>query len=76
MLIDRFIHVFIDTIFYIRDTLTIEEVYDALFSKKEVKNFVGYEAYGDDVVDSGYVRGRSKFDFSNQICKYCQKKGT
>ena len=36
---------FKDTILYSRDTLTLEEVFDGLFSKEKMKQLVvGYEA--------------------------------
>ena len=46
---------FRDTISYNRDTLTLNEVYEALFSKKKMKRLiVGHEAQEDRL----FVRGR------------------
>ena len=52
---------FRDTILYSRDTLTLNEVYGALFSKE--KN------------SSEKQRKRSKSMNFNKICNYCMKKG-
>ena len=47
---------FRDTILYNRDTLTLNEVYEALFSNEKMKQLiVRSEAHGD----SPFVRGRS-----------------
>ena len=46
---------FRDTILYSRDTLTLNEVYEALFSKEKMKQLiVGPEAHGNSM----FVRGR------------------
>ena len=43
------------TILYSHDTLTLNEVYEALFSKEKIKQLiVGPEAHGDSL----FVRGR------------------
>ena len=45
---------FRDTILYSRDTLTLNEVYESLFSKEKMKQlFLGPEAQGDSL----FVRG-------------------
>ncbi|CAI9765006.1 unnamed protein product [Fraxinus pennsylvanica] len=65
-----------DTILYSHDTFTIEEVYDALYSKEKMKHLVSEAIDGKGLVDrGGSRRGRSKSKFSNQICNYCKKKG-
>ena len=44
-----------DTILYSRDTLTLNEVCEALFSKEKMKQLIiGLEAHGDSL----FVRGR------------------
>ena len=46
---------FRDTILYSRDTLTLNEVYEALFSKEKMKQLIiEIEAHGDSM----FVRGR------------------
>ena len=80
---------FRDTILYSRDTLTLDEVYDALFSKEKMKQLVvGSEAQGEGL----FVRGRPQERFSGdehrgrsksrnesrnteKTCNYCKKKG-
>ena len=76
---------FRDTILYSFDTLTLNEGYEALFSKEKLKQLiVGPEAHGDSL----FVRGRSqeknfgeeqgkrsKSRNSNKTCNYCKKKG-
>lgn len=65
---------FRDTILYGRDTLTIEEVYDALFSKEKMKHLVFEARDGEGLVaHGGSRRGKSKLKSSNQICNYCKK---
>lgn len=69
---------FRDTILYSRDTLTIEDAYDALFSKEKMKHLVGAttSSDGDALVSHGdRRRGRPKVNFSNVYCFYCKKKG-
>ena len=45
---------FRDTILYSHDTLTINEVYEALFSKEKMKKLiVGLEAHGDSLFVCG-----------------------
>ena len=76
---------FRDTILYSRDTLTLDEVYDALFSKEKMHKLVG----SSDNMAEGLVargrqqerysgsnnRGRSKSKNKDKTCKYCKKKG-
>ena len=46
--------IFRDTILYSRDTLTLNEVYEALFSKEKMKQLiVGLEAQGDSLFVCG-----------------------
>lgn len=66
---------FKDTILYSCDTLTIEKVYNILFSKKKMKHSVELEVYIDELVDDDDVRGTSKFNFNDQICNHHKKKG-
>ena len=76
---------FKDTILYSRDTLTLNEVYEAMFSKEKMKQLiVGLEAQGDSLFVHGRPqeknfgeeqRKRSKSRNSNKICNYCRKKG-
>ena len=76
---------FKDTILYSRDTLTINEVYEALFSKDKIMQLiVGPEAHGDSLFVRGRLqeknsgeeqRKRSKSKNSNKICNYCKKNG-
>ena len=48
---------FRDTILYCHDTLTINEVYEALFSKEKMKQLIiGLEAQGDSL----FVRGKPR----------------
>ena len=71
---------FRDTILYSRDTLTLSEVYEALFSKEKMKQLiVGPEAHGDSLFvrdrpqekNSGEEqRKRSKSRNSNKIYDY------
>lgn len=50
---------FRDTVLYSRDTLTIDEVYDALFSKEKMKHLVnGSETQGDSLIIRGRIRER------------------
>ncbi|KAF3614389.1 hypothetical protein FXO37_35963 [Capsicum annuum] len=72
-----------DTILYSHDTLTIDEVYDALFSKKKMKHLVnGLETQGDGLIvrernlernSGGDDRNRSKSRNRNKTCNYCKK---
>ena len=71
-------------ILYSRDTLTLNEVYAALFSKEKMKQLIiGLKAYGDSLFVRGKLqeknsgeeqRKRSKSRNSNKICNYCKKK--
>ena len=75
---------FRDTILYSHDTLTLNEVYEASFSKEKMKRLlVGHEAQRDSLLvrdrpqekNSGEEhRKRSKSMNSNKICNYCKKK--
>ena len=76
---------FRDTILYSRDTLTLNEVYEDLFSKEKMKQLiVELEAQGDSLFVHGLPqeknfgeeqRKRSKSRNSNKICNYWRKKG-
>ena len=76
---------FRDTILYSHDTLTLNEVYEALFSKEKMKQLiVGPEAHGDSMFVHGRSqkknsgeeqRKRSKSKNYNKICNYCKKNG-
>ena len=76
---------FRDTILYSRDTLTLDEVYDALFSKEKMKHLVNRsDAQGEGLVVRGRTqernsggddRSRSKSKNRNKTCNYCKKKG-
>ena len=73
------------TILYSHDTLTLNEVYEALFSKEKMKQLiVGLEAQRDNLVLCGRPqeknsceeqRKRSKSKNSNKIFNYSKKKG-
>ena len=77
--------IFRDTILYSRDTLTLDEVYDVLFSNEKMKQLVvESEARGEGLS----VRGRPQARFSSdehrgrlisknakKTCNYCKKKG-
>ncbi|CAA3028658.1 Hypothetical predicted protein [Olea europaea subsp. europaea] len=68
---------FHDTILYSRDTLTIEEVYDALFSKEKMELLVGDPtSRGRDILiaHGDRWRGRSKVRYINVYCYYCKRK--
>ena len=75
---------FRDTILYNRGTLTLNEVYEVLFSKEKMKQLIiGLKAKGDSLLrgrpkeknfgDEQIIRSKSKN--SNKICNYCKKKG-
>ena len=76
---------FRDTILYSRDTLTLNEVYEALFSKEKMKQLiVGSKVHGDILFVRGRPqeksfgeewRKRSKSMNFNKICNYYKKKG-
>ena len=76
---------FRDTILYSRDTLTIDEVYDAIASFKKMKYLtIRSESQGEGLVvcgrtqerSSGNIsKGRSKSKNKDKICNYCKKKG-
>lgn len=68
---------FRDTILYSRDTLTIENVYDALHSKEKMKHLVGATSRdGKALVSQGdRRRGRLRVRISNVTCYYCKRKG-
>ena len=75
---------FRDMVLYSRDTLTLNEVYEALFSKEKIKQLiVRLEAQGDSLFIRGRSlekssgeerRKRSKSRNSNKNCNYCKKK--
>ena len=76
---------FRDTILYSHDTITMEDVYDALASFEKMKTLViGTESKAEGLVtrgrsqdrnSSGNSRGRSKSANRNKTCNYCKKKG-
>lgn len=76
---------FRDTILYSCDTLTLDEVFDALFSKEKMKQLVsGYEAQGEGLFVHGRPqeqgfgnpqRAGSKFRNAEKTCNYCKQKG-
>lgn len=72
---------FRDTILYSRDTLTIDEVYDALYSNEKIKHLVvGSEAHGEGLVVrkrkiGSHGRSRIKDSNSGMVCWYCNNKG-
>ena len=73
------------TILYSRDTLTLEEVFDALFCKEKMKQLVvGFMAQAEGHViqgrtrernSGGDARGSSKSSNKDKTCRYCKKKG-
>ena len=73
------------TILYSRDTLILNEVYEALFSEENMKQLIiGPEAQRDSLFVRGRSqeknfgeeqRKRSKSRNSNKICNYSKKKG-
>ena len=75
---------FRDTILYSRDTLTLNEVCEALFFKEKMKQLiVGPDAQRDSLFvhdrpqekySGEEQRKRSKSRNSNKICNYCKKK--
>lgn len=67
---------FRDMILYSRNTLTIEDIYDALFIKEKKKHLVGSEARdGESIVVNGHHgKGSLKSNFTNQVCFYCKKR--
>ena len=76
---------FRDTILYSRDTLTLNEVYEDLFSKEKIKQVViGPKAQEDSLFACGRPqeknsgeeqRKMSKSRNFNKFCNYCKKKG-
>ena len=76
---------FRDMILYSHDTLTLNEVYEALFSKEKLKQLIGGpEAHEDSLFVRGRPqeknfgkeqRKRSKSKNSNKTYNYCKKKG-
>lgn len=58
-----------DTILHSYDTLTIDKVYDVLFLKEKMRQFVfGSKAHEEGlVVHGGYVRDKLKSNYSNKI---------
>ena len=77
---------FRDTILYSRDSLTLEEVYEALHSKEKMKSMVSIEgssSHGEGLTirgrnsdrDSKPNRSRSKSKGRYKSCKYCKKSG-
>ena len=81
--------IFRDTILYSRDTLTLDEVYDVLFSNEKMKQLVvGSESQAEGLFvrgrpqerfsgDEHRVRSKSKNESRNaeKTCNYCKKKG-
>jgi hypothetical protein len=81
---------FIDTILYSRDTLTLNEVYEALHSKEKMKQMVSQDGSSSSQAEGLSVRGRTKDKIPNngnrdkssngyrgryKSCKYCKKDG-
>ncbi|KAF3643363.1 hypothetical protein FXO38_20632 [Capsicum annuum] len=77
---------FRDIILYNCDNLTIDEVYDALFSKEKMKHLMnGSETQGYGLIipeertrernSEGDDRNRSKSKNRNKTCNQCKKKG-
>lgn len=78
-----------DTILYSRDTLTLNEVYEALYSKKKMKQMVSTDGSSSSQAEGLSVRGRSKEKGSrgkkgrsksrgkgkDKTCRYCHKDG-
>lgn len=61
-----------DTILYSHNNLTIEEVYDTLYSKEKMKHLIASECHGDGfIVDDDHVRDKSKSNFKFYI--YCKR---
>lgn len=69
---------FKDSFLSSRNTLTIYEIYDTLFSYEKINQLVlGSIAQANGfVVRASYVKVRSKINYSNKICNYCKNKGT
>lgn len=66
---------FINTILYSRDTLTIENIYDAIFSKEKMKHPVRTKPHGDGlIVDDDSRMDKLRFNLTNEICNYCKRK--
>lgn len=67
---------FRNRILYGRDILTIDDVYDALFSNEKLKHLVGVASRNEEIlVSHGHRwRGCSRVKFSNQYCLYCMRK--
>lgn len=67
---------FRDTILYSRDTLTLEEEYEALFSKEKMKHLLGdSETQPEGLVARGRNQERTSARNENKYCKYCKRKG-
>lgn len=65
---------FRDRILYSCNTLTVEEVYDALYSKEKIKHLIVSVVHGDRLItDGGHAKGKSKFNL--KFCNYCEKNG-
>lgn len=66
---------FEDTILFGCVTLTIDNIYDTLFLKEKMKQFVfRSEAWTESlVVRGGYKSGKSKPNYNYKIYNYCQK---
>lgn len=67
---------FRNIILYSHAIFIIEDVYDALYSKKMTTYLVRFEAHVVGfVVHGDYGRGELKFNLSKQVCNYCKKRG-
>ena len=76
---------FRDTILYSHDTLTLDDVYNSLYSKEKMKQLVvGFEAQREGLVvwrrtqkrnSGGDARGRSKSKNRDKVYNYYKKKG-
>lgn len=67
---------FRDTIVYIYDSPIIEDVHDALYSKKKTKHLVQTEDHGDNILDGGSQREKLRSNFMNKICNLLQEEKT
>lgn len=59
---------FRDTILYNRETLTVENVYDALFSKEKIKHLVGATSRDEKILVFHGDDGRADRKSTSAIC--------